>query len=277
MESNATSLRLSAATFGYFHHEPPDIALREVGNIGFTEVELTAGHPHIDFRRPVAQVAAEVAEWAQTAGVSITTLNAAELNLISPLADVREISLRHYRWCLELAGQLRVDFLVLIPGRRSLFAPMPDAEANALFDEQLGALAATADRHDVTIAVETAPFGFMARVAEIRDALARQASDRLAITVDAANVLFAGCDPSQQLLEAGDLMSVAHFSDTWRERLAHTRIGTAEVDLAAYVRTLHEMKFTGPVVYELADGQHPTEGLREDAAQLRALGFALSP
>ena len=69
-------------------------------------------------------------------------------------------------------------------------------------------------------------------------------------------------------------LALAHVSDTWRDKWAHTVAGTAEVDFGGFARALTEIGFTGPTVYELVDGVDPEPRLPAGLAALAAAGWA---
>jgi sugar phosphate isomerase/epimerase len=205
--------------------------------------------------------------------LTCVSVNAAELNLISPNRDIRDLALRHYRECIALAQDLGAQAVVVIPGRQSPLIPMPRQQAWSLAVEQLALLARDARTHEVELAVETVPFGFAETTAEVA-ALARAVEDDcVGIAIDLANI-FGREDVSQAVAAAGTLLKVAHLSDTWRGRWAHTSIGDGEVDFGEFITALDESGFVGPCIYELVDGDDPERRIARDLGKLEQLGLS---
>ena len=101
----------------------------------------------------------------------------------------------------------------------------------------------------------------------------RWRSPWLRITYDVANAL-AIEDPAEGVRQAGEYLALAHVSDTWWSKCAHTSVGAGEVDFGGFARALGEIGFTGPTVYELVDGADPEPLLPADLAALADAGWA---
>jgi sugar phosphate isomerase/epimerase len=95
----------------------------------------------------------------------------------------------------------------------------------------------------------------------------------LRLAYDVANAL-AQEDPAEGVKRAAPYVAIAHVSDTWASRWAHTSIGRGEVDFAAFAAALRDIGFQGSTVYELVDGDDPAPRLAADLAALRAAGWA---
>ena len=95
----------------------------------------------------------------------------------------------------------------------------------------------------------------------------------LRVAYDTANAL-ATEDPADGVRRVGRHLAIAHVSDTWRHRWAHTSPGRGEVDFPAFARALADIGFTGPTVYELVDGEDPQPRLERDLAALETAGWS---
>ena len=73
----------------------------------------------------------------------------------------------------------------------------------------------------------------------------------------------------------GRYLAIAHVSDAWRTRWAHTSVGRGEVDFAAFAQALTAAGFAGPTVYELVDGEDPAPRLPADLAALEKAGWSV--
>jgi len=94
------------------------------------------------------------------------------------------------------------------------------------------------------------------------------------VTYDAANAL-AQEDPVAGVARLGRYLAIAHVSDAWRTRWAHTSVGRGEVDFAAFAGALTAAGFAGPTVYELVDGEDPAPRLPADLAALEKAGWSV--
>ena len=165
--------------------------------------------------------------------------------------------------------------MVVIPGRRHALAPAPDAAAKAVLNETLGRLLDRAAALGVTIALENSPYGYLGSAADLLNLAAEWHSPHLRVTYDAANAL-AQENPADGVARVAGYLALAHVSDTWRARWAHTSPGRGEVDFAAFAAALTAAGFAGTTVYELVDGEDPAPRLAADFAALAKAGWELS-
>jgi len=165
--------------------------------------------------------------------------------------------------------------VVVVPGRRHALAPAPSPDARAVLDEGLSVLVARAAPLGVTVCLENSPYGYLGPAAELLEVVKAFGSPHLRLVYDVANAL-AQEDPAAGVAAAAGYLALAHVSDTWRARWAHTSPGRGEVDFAGFGRALASAGFTGPTVYELADGEDPGPRLDADLAALAAAGWELA-
>jgi sugar phosphate isomerase/epimerase len=269
------TLPLSGCSFGWLHQAPLPDALRALARQGFSSLELTTAPPHLFAPAFGAYERQELARTLSTLHLRVVSVNPsfADINLISTNPEIREISERQLLANIELAADLGASFVVVIPGRRHALAPAPAEAARAVLDRGLGRLLARAEELGITIALENSPYGYLGRARELAEVAARWCSPRLRITYDVANAL-AIEDPAEEVRQVGEYLALAHISDTWRSRWAHTSPGRGEVDFAGFARALTELGFAGPTVYELVDGADPEPRLPADLATLAAAGWA---
>ena len=163
--------------------------------------------------------------------------------------------------------------MVIVAGRRHPLAPAPLEAARAVLDERLSRLVARAAELGVTIALENSPYGYLGTSAELLEVVRRWDTPSLRVTYDVANAL-AQEDPAEGVARLGPYLALAHVSDTWGSRWAHTWVGRGEVDFGAFATALAKAGFTGPTVYELADGEDPDPRLPADLAALGSAGWS---
>jgi sugar phosphate isomerase/epimerase len=161
----------------------------------------------------------------------------------------------------------------MITGRANPLIAAPEIDARGRLRAQLERLLPDALRLDVTLALEPVPFGFMQSVQDVVGFIEATGFGELGVTVDCANLLFAGSDPVEAVRAAAGLVNLVHVSDTWRDRFAHTQLGRAEIDFEAFALALGEIGYDGPTVYELVDGEDPAPRLRGDRSRLLQLGW----
>ena len=266
-------LRVAMSTFGYLYSRGLEESLRSIADAGFRLVEIAPSPPHLfapDLdraqRRRLGRLLSEV-------GLECCSLNPPDLNLISPNPDLRETARRHYEAAIDLASDLGAPVVVVIAGRQSPLIPMPASRAEELASTQLAALAESAAQRGVKLAVETVPFGFNETAGEVAALVGRLGSDAIGVALDVAN-LYGREDLAGAVAEAGSLLLIAHLSDTWRDRWAHTSIGRGEVDFPEFLDALRAAGFRGSCVYELVDGEDPDPRLRGDLETLSSWGLA---
>jgi sugar phosphate isomerase/epimerase len=268
------TLPLSGCSFGWLHLAPLPDALRALARHGFRSLELTTAPPHLFAQAFGPYERQELARTLSTLGMRVVSVNPtfADINLISTNPEIREISERQLIASIELAADLGASCVVVIPGRRHALAPAPDEAAGAVLDRGLARLLARAGDLGITIALENSPYGYLGRASDLIEIVKRWQSPQLRITYDVANAL-AIEDPAEGVRRVGEHLALAHVSDAWRGKWAHTSPGRGEVDFAGFARALAEIGFRGPTVYELADGADPEPRLPADLATLAAAGW----
>lgn len=264
---------VAATTFGFIYRATLDDALRQIADAGYSQVELAVGPPHFPSLPVSPGERRHVKQQLEHYGLSCVSTNPLELNPVTANPDLFEVARRQYQGAIELSAELGANAVVMVAGRRSPLVPMSRADANDLLVAMLEQLLPVAERLGVTLTVEAVPYGFIETAAQALAFAAETGMDDLKLTVDCANVFFAGSDPADDLRAAASAVAVVHISDTWRARWAHTQIGTAEVDLEAFAAAVEEIDFAGPTVYELADQEDPAPRFKADRERLATLGW----
>jgi sugar phosphate isomerase/epimerase len=270
-------LPLAGCTFGWLHQAPLAGALRSLAANDVRAVELTTAPPHLFTRHFGSYERKDLARLLRGLGIQVISVNPsfADINLVSTNPEIREISERQLAAEIELAADLGAGYVVVIPGRRHALAPAPDAAARAVLGEGLSRLLDRATAVGVTIALENSPYGYLGSSADLLGVVRDFDHPRLRITYDVANAL-AQEDPVVGVARLGEYLGLAHISDTWHARWAHTSVGRGEVDFAGFAAALAAAGFAGPTVYELVDGEDPAPRLAADFAALSKAGWELS-
>jgi sugar phosphate isomerase/epimerase len=266
------TLRIGMTTFGYLYHESLESSLESIAQAGFVLVEIAPVPPHLFVASLDREQRTRLRRRLVDNGLTCVSVNPVELNLISTNPDLREVALRHYQASILLARDLGAQIVVVIPGRQSPLIPMPRDAAVRLVLEQLSRLVKDAHEHRVDLAIETVPFGFVESTDEVASLVHQIGDERVGIALDVANI-FSKEDVPLAVARAAPSLMIAHLSDTWRNRWAHTAIGVGEVNFAEYVGALEESGFEGPCIYELVDGKDPGLRIAGDLASLKKLGL----
>jgi sugar phosphate isomerase/epimerase len=272
----AQALPLAGCTFGWLHQAPLVDALRELSAHGVRQIELTTAPPHLFTRHFGRYERKDLARLLGRLDLTVVSVNPSfsDINLISTNPEIRQVSERQLAAEIELAADLGASYLVVIPGRRHALAPAPDAAARAVLNEGLGRLLHRATELGVTIALENSPYGYLGSSADLLGIVKAWDNPRLRVAYDVANAL-AQEDPASGVARLGEYLALAHVSDAWRTRWAHTSVGRGEVDFAAFAAALAaNTAFTGPTVYELVDGEDPAPRLAADLDALASAGWA---
>ncbi|MCL2581081.1 MAG: sugar phosphate isomerase/epimerase [Streptosporangiales bacterium] len=273
--SPARPLPLAGCSFGWLHRAPLATALDALARHGIREFELTTASPHLFTRHFGKYERQALLRTLRALDLKVTSVNPsyADINLISTNPEIREISERQLTAEIELAADLGAGYVVVIPGRRHALFPAPDDETEAVLHDGLGRLLDRAAALGITIALENSPYGYLGTSSELVRIAEKWNVGHLRLAYDAANAL-AQEDPAEGVKRAAPYVAIAHVSDTWASRWAHTSIGRGDVDFAAFATALRDIGFSGSTVYELVDGDDPEPRLAADLAALRAAGWA---
>lgn len=266
--------RLAGTNFAFLWSESLDEGLRHLAGIGLDRVELTVSLPHIDLRRPIQDIAREVRTAADRHGVTFTSLNPVEMNLVSANSAIADTTAQQLQATIDLAAAVGAPTVVVVPGRMNSLCPMDPAAALAAFHNRLQNLLEHATRRGVNLALENTPFGFLQSPTELVEQIQRYNHERLGLVVDAANLEFLGLDAESELRAASQHLVLAHISDTDRHRFAHAYVGQGTVDFRAFATHLAEVGYTGDTVNELVTTQIDWARWQADAQQLRDWGWA---
>jgi sugar phosphate isomerase/epimerase len=274
------TLPLAGCSFGWMHQAPLNDALEALAAHGFRSVELTTAPPHLYTPGATAAVRRELTQTLDRLGLTLVSVNPSfvDVNLISTNPGIRETSTRQMLDEIDLVADCGGAFVVIMPGHRHALAPAPDDSCAGLFDDALAVLLPRARERGVILALENSPYGYLGSSSDLLELVRRWNDPHLKITYDVANAL-AIEDPAAGVRAVGAELALAHVSDTWTSRWAHTSPGRGEVDFPAFARALNDIGFVGPTVYELVDGEPVEPRLPGDLATLRAAGWdpALRP
>lgn len=267
-------LALGGTTYSWLHQAPLYEAIDALAATGFRQIEITTAAPHLQAGGFGKYERHELRRALAARGLTVTSTNPGflDINLISPSDDFRAASMRAVLAELELAHDLEAPITILIPGRRHALSPAPDDACRWWLDQALSTLLTRAGQLGVTIAMETSPYGYLGDASALADLVDHVGSPHLGIAYDVANTINLE-DPWDGVHTAGHRIRLAHMSDTWRDRWAHTSPGRGEVDFERYAEALRSVGFDGVTIFELIDLEPPLPRLRDDVATFEKLGW----
>lgn len=266
-------MAIAVSTAGYWHFAPLEETLRILARNGVGAVEFFPYPPHVDPAFFGSYERGRIKRLMRELGLRCASVNfTMELNLMALHAGLHALAMAEFRRAMEIGADLGAPVLVLPFGRRHSLMPAPAEAALDYMCEEVSALADHGQRVGIKLALETLPFDLLTTGKAVLDIVERIGHANLGVCYDCTNTL-AFENPAAGVKVVGDKLLLAHISDSWRERWAHTSVGRGEIDFAAFAGALDEMGYAGDVVYELMDGEDPTPRLADDIAKLRKAGF----
>ncbi|WP_315780084.1 MULTISPECIES: sugar phosphate isomerase/epimerase family protein [unclassified Bradyrhizobium] len=247
---------LAINTYGYIWSTPAEACVRRLAALGYGHFELMIHPPHLPLdnfgaaeRRVLRAALAEV-------GATVSSINMPSLdqNLASAFPRVRRASIAMFQDAIDLAADLGAPWLVTVPGRMSPLFPAPVGDRTAWLTDAIGQLLPRAQSRGVGLAIENVPFAGFPDAASLGAFVRSFDSPHVGVCYDAANAHFIGEDPAEGLYQLGDLVRVAHLSDTTRDIWRHDRVGLGDVPCEKFLRALDEIGFEGPCTLEIIGG-----------------------
>lgn len=252
-----------ASTFPFVWRETALDALRQMLDLGLNDFDviLTPGHCWPSELSPSAR--SELARALAEDGIRVDSLNfpALDLNLASPVPEVRKYAVELYGEAIALAAELGARAVVAVPGRVSALIQPPREESERRLVESMEALLAHAEQADQLICLELHPQTPIPTVEALERFVGAFDDARLRVAYDVANAEAVGEDHVEALRLLAPQLGQVHLSDGSRTRWAHDRIGRGTVDFPAVLETLDEIGFDGARVLEIVSAT-PLEDLR---------------
>ena len=121
--------------------------------------------------------------------------------------------------------------------------------------------------------LENHPHGLLYTADQMASFLDAEGYDDVPIIYDVANAAFVDEDPVEGLARLKGKIGIVHLSDAPKGRWGHDPIGSGDIDFGRICAALVGQGYDGHVVLEILCST-PSEGLRDGAARLRAMGFA---
>jgi sugar phosphate isomerase/epimerase len=261
-----------ASTFAFVWRSTALEALRELRGLGLDGFDVVLSPGHCWPAELSARARSELAGALATDGIRVESLNfpALDLNLASPVPEVRSYAVGLYGDALRLAADLGASGVVAVPGRVSTLIQPPPADSLGRLAEGVAVLLAVAEETGTLLHLELHPQTPIPTVAALEPFVRSVDHPRLRVVYDVANAELVGEDHGAALRRLAPLLGQVHLSDGSRTRWAHDRVGTGTVDFPAVLAALDEIAFAGARVLEVVTPE-PLADLRDSLAALERL------
>lgn len=263
-------------------------AVARIARLGFKGVEIMADRPHL---YPPDVGEDELQRLQQTlaaAGLKVTNLNSFTLfavgdtylpSWIEPEPRRRDIRVRHTRECLRLARRLECNSISVPPG--GPLSGVTRGEAERLFYEGIGQVAALAEELDVRLLVEPEPGLMIETTRQFQEFMRGVRSPAVGVNFDIGHFFCAGEDPAQAFETLFEWVGHVHLEDIAATRVhRHLIAGQGAIRFADVLKRMRRLGYTGDISLELYPYvDTPEEAGRESLAYLKPLfveaGFAV--
>lgn len=252
--------------------------INHLADQGYDTTELMVNAPHL-WPAALGQAARKrVAKTLQQRNHRVLSLAPPmlDLNLVSPAAEVREYTKQHYIDCIRLAGEWETPYVVLVPGKTHPLLPLPSDLRDRWFNDAVLELDKVAELEGVKLTLENVPSSYLPHAEDVLARLEQIGNERIGITYDVANAVFAGEDPAAGLEIVAPRLEFVHLSDTGLKSWAHSTIGTGVVDFPSIAEALEKIDFNGPSTLEVISHE-PDRDIAASHDALAALGWNARP
>ena len=261
-------------TYSYTLHSPVRECLQRLADRGFHEFELMMYPGHLWPADIGPQARRDLRDFMAGEGLSVTTLNMPniDINIAAATNEMRDMTLKHLRAVVALAGDLGAEGVVIGTGKANPLLPMPKEQLVEHFHRALGQLVPLAADAGTRIVVENMPFAFLPHAAEMLDAVDQFGDARVGIVYDVANGHFVKEDVCAALRMCAPRLRVVHLSDTNQTVYRHDAIGLGTVDFQPVPAVLREIGFKRAPILEIIDPE-PDSAIERSADALDAMGW----
>lgn len=253
MNNNRAWTELGAHTFGFVWQGNVLEVIARLSTNGFRTFQLLASPPHIPDLDASGACARAIRTEVAAIGGKVLSLDlpVSEINIASPIREVVDFSVEHYRKAIDFSAAIEAKYITVTSGRRHTLLPPPPGSLDGVFEDAFVRIADHASRAGLRVLFENHPQGFCPDIGSMMKLASDSRLQHVDILYDVANGVAIGENPVEGLRAAKGRLGAVHFSDspmgTWR----HDPIGTGEIDFASILRALDEIAFKGPCVAEI--------------------------
>ena len=268
-------LPLGVSTFSYIYTHSALDGMLHLADLGFRDFELVIIPPHIWPSELDAAERREIPRRLAERGLAIRSFcfPLDDNNLNSVLPEVRRSTLDMYAQVIDLAGEWRVPYVLLLPGISHPFFAPPFEWRMDWLAEAIRDLAPRAAGAGVQLLIENVPATFLPRSDDLMKAIDYAGEDGIGINLDIANARTAREDPADAVRRIKDRLKLVHLADNDLTRHRKEAIGRGDLDFAPVADALREIGYGGYSMLEVITKDRPDEGIRESRDILARWGW----
>ena len=261
-------------TYAYIQDMDVLECLSRLADQGYTAFELMVYPGHLWPAELDRQARRAIRSAIAQRGLRLMSLNMpnVDINVTGASAEMRAYSLGLLDGCLDLAGDLGAEGLILGPGKPNPLFPARHEAMLGHFFEALDRLLPRSEKAGTALWLENMPFSFLPGIDQMMDALERYGSPRIGVCYDAANAWFIAEDIGQGLECARPRLKLFHLSDTGRAVYRHDPVGTGSVPFADIPPLLQKVGYRDFPVLEIIS-RDPDTDLAQSADRLIGMGW----
>jgi L-ribulose-5-phosphate 3-epimerase len=263
------TVRFGASTFSFIRRGPALDALRTLRAIGYERFDILGVPGHLWPSELDGRARASLRDAFAADDIALESISPqpVDLNLSSPLADVRTFSVGVYADVIRLAVDLGARAVVVVPGR---VAAVPPARADTVgrAAQSIAELVDIARAEGLSsLLIENHPTSGLPYAEDAGELIQAVGASEVGVAYDVANAEFVGEDQLAAVRLLGSLIGQTHLSDARPGAWAHDPIGTGSVRFAAFLAELDAHGLTPTHIVEII-ADEATEAYTAAAAAL---------
>ena len=265
-------------TFAYANTTPVLETVRRLSGIGYRSFELVVQPPQLPLRDYDAASRRELSGLLSTLDPVHCSLNLPSLdhNMASPWREVRDFTVDMFKQAVDLASDLAVPNIVVVPGRLSPFVPASPESRTKRLRDCVERVLDYAQPRGVGLAIENVPMGAFPDAISLGAFVRGFASPEVGVCFDVANAHFYRESPAAGLRQVADVLRIVHVSDTTQEVWKHDPVGTGTVPFGEVPAVFDEIGYDGVVMIEILDPD-PEAAIIRSHDLLTKVGFPSRP
>ena len=256
-------MRLSFSTNAFVQHSVFD-AVREIGEAGYSGVELLADVPHLFADTFSDDDLDNLRKLLESMNLTVANVNANtaagfygkefwepvfEPSLAHPDSRLRRWRLDYSRRCVDMAAYLGSPVVSVTSGR--MVPGITPDESLKILKDSLGELLEHAERRDVRIGMEYEPGLLVEKAEELADLIREMHSDSFGANLDLGHSHVLGEDPEPVIELLGSKIFHIHLEDIRARKHYHLIPGEGDLDFGRIFRALESQGYSGFVTVEL--------------------------
>jgi sugar phosphate isomerase/epimerase len=245
-------------------------AMREMQTIGLNDFDIITVPGHLWPEDHDQNSRKRLRSDLEKDGIRIESLNLPGIDqtMASSIPSARDYAVQLYIDGLELASDLGVRNVVVVPGRISPLLPPPADKVLQWVSGSLERILCVCEKNDQTLFLESTPATPVPTVDHMMRLLDHfNDHPRLRIAYDVASAEFIGEDAVAAIKKMGKRLGQTHLSDSTRKTWRHDRIGDGTVKFGPILKALTDSGFEGVNVLEVIS-PNPLEDMRSSMAAL---------